>query len=182
MDLAGSGNLVAVGQSLYSQTMSTPSRLFRIPDPRRLAVRLALGVSRISRGMTLGVRAVLLKDDQVVLVRHSYLPGWHFPGGGVEAGESFHQAMVREAREEAAIELTGPADLFGVYRNGPANPRDHVALYVCRNWEQPVPPKPNLEIRACELFTLDGLPEDITAGTNARLLEIRDGVDPATDW
>jgi ADP-ribose pyrophosphatase YjhB (NUDIX family) len=132
--------------------------------------------------MTLGVRAVLLKEDQVVLVRHSYMPGWHFPGGGVEAGESFHAAMVREIREEAGAELTGPADLFGVYRNGPANPRDHVALFICRHWQQPVSPKPNLEIRACETFPLDALPEGMTPGTFARLAEIRDNLDPSVDW
>ena len=48
---------------------------------------------RLVRGMTLGVRAVVLDDDnRVFLVKHIYVAGWHLPGGGVEAGESFGEA------------------------------------------------------------------------------------------
>ena len=144
---------------------------------------MALGAARFGRGMTLGVRGMLLKDDGIVLVRHSYLPGWYLPGGGVEAGESLYEALERELREEAGAVLSRPAELFGVYRNKRSDPRDHVALYVCRHWEQPEPPKvPNLEIRACEIFSLDGLPEDATAGTKARIAEVHGGLDPAADW
>ena len=50
--------------------------------------RAYLAYARLSRGMTLGVRGLLIKDDRVVLVKHSYVPGWYLPGGGVEPGES----------------------------------------------------------------------------------------------
>lgn len=66
--------------------------------------------------MTLGVRAVVIdKSDSVLLVRHGYVAGWHFPGGGVEAGETCTQALARELEEEARVALTGPPVLHGLF-------------------------------------------------------------------
>ena len=66
---------------------------------------------RFARGMTLGVRAVVLDgDNRVFLVRHSYVSGWHLPGGGVEVGETFREALRRELAEEGRIELTATPD------------------------------------------------------------------------
>jgi len=62
--------------------------MFRIPQ------KLFLFFERHRRGMTLGIRvAVLDGADKVFLIRHSYVPGWHFPGGGVEPGETIRQAL-----------------------------------------------------------------------------------------
>ena len=145
--------------------------------------RVFLAYSRLSRGMTLGVRAALLKDGQVVLVRHTYVSGWFLPGGGVEVGESVADALVREIAEEAGAVLTGAAELFAIYRNAHADPRDHVALYVCRSWEQRhALTLPNREIVASSLFPLDALPADTSTGTRARLREILEGVPRSSDW
>jgi ADP-ribose pyrophosphatase YjhB (NUDIX family) len=149
----------------------------------RLLQRAILAYGRVSRGMTLGVRAVLLQDGRVMLVKHGYLPGWYLPGGGVEAGETLGEALVREIAEEAGAALTAPPLLFGIYRNAKASPRDHVALFVCRHWTAAATPHiPNREILAAELFPLDALPDDVTPATLARLREVIEGLAPAADW
>ena len=150
---------------------------------QRFRQRAFLAFSRFSRGMTLGVRAVLLKERHVVLVKHTYLSGWYLPGGGVEAGESFGEALAREISEEAGAVLTGPAELFAIYRNAHADPRDHVAHFVCRSWEQDGTLRlPNHEILASELFPLDALPPGTTEATKARLREVIGGETPSLDW
>jgi ADP-ribose pyrophosphatase YjhB (NUDIX family) len=149
----------------------------------RLLQRGMFAYGRFARGMTLGVRAILLKEDRVLLVRHSYLPGWYFPGGGVEAGETVADALTREIAEEAGASLTGPAELFGIYRNSEANRRDHVALFVCRQWTSDAAFRvPNLEIAALDLFPVEDLPPDTTQATRSRLHEVLSGEPPAADW
>ena len=132
--------------------------------------------------MTLGVRAMLIDGDSILLVKHTYLPGWYLPGGGVEPGESLGEALAREIREETGAELTGPAALFGMYRH-PAPPRrDHIALYVCREWKHGAEQTTSREILAAELFPLARLPADAAPSTIARLGEVLSGNPPATDW
>jgi len=154
-----------------------------LPKHQQFRQRIFLAYSRLTRGMTLGVRAVLLQDKKVVLVRHTYVSGWYLPGGGVEVGESTADALTREIAEEAGAVLTGPAELFGIYRNAHADLRDHVALYVCRAWERRGKLKlPNREILASELFSFDALPADTSSGTRTRLREVLGGVPPSPDW
>ena len=151
--------------------------------PRRLLARALTAYGRLARGMTLGVRGMLLKDGRVLLVRHGYVPGWYLPGGGVEAGETALGALAREIQEETGAVLTGTPQLFWLYRQGGVDPNHHVALFVCRDWQEGgVPFVPNLEIAAAALFPLDCLPEDATPATRARLREVSSGSSPAADW
>jgi ADP-ribose pyrophosphatase YjhB (NUDIX family) len=147
----------------------------------RLLQRAYLAASRLSRGMTLGVRAMLVRDGAVLLVRHSYVPGWYFPGGGVEAGEAVVEALKREVREETGAALTAPPALFGVFRHPEPPRRDHIVVYVCRDWEEG-PRARGIEIVAAELFPIDRLPSDAAPSTVARLREWMSGEPPATDW
>ncbi len=151
--------------------------------PIHFPTRLYLTYSRFRRGMTLGVRAAVFdRDGGVLLVRHSYIRGWYMPGGGVEKRETIRQAMERELLEEGGIRLSAAPALFGLYHNTLASPRDHVALYVCREWEQARPPPRNLEIVDSGFFAPGGLPAGTTDATRRRLDEIAGRTEPAAEW
>ncbi|MCA0399376.1 MAG: NUDIX domain-containing protein [Proteobacteria bacterium] len=133
--------------------------------------------------MTLGVRAAVLDGEgRVFLVRHSYIPGWHLPGGGVERGQHLRAALEAELREEGNILLEGEPHLFAVYHNKIAAPRDHVALYVVRHFRQSAPRLRDREIVEAGFFSLGALPEGTTPATRRRLAEIMDGRTPDPCW
>jgi ADP-ribose pyrophosphatase YjhB (NUDIX family) len=139
--------------------------------------------ARFTRGMTLGVRAVALSTEgHVFLVRHTYVEGWHLPGGGVDPGETLDQAMRRELREEANVHAEGPATLVGVYLNRMASPRDHVAVYLVKDVAQHAPKPPDREIAESGFFPVDVLPEGTTPGTRRRIAEALGGSPPPTEW
>ncbi len=127
----------------------------------------------VSRGMTLGVRALVLDGDEAVfLVRHSYTPGWHLPGGGVEPGETLLQALEKELREEGNIVMDAPPDLHGIFFNRKTSARDHVAVYVVKEFHQTSPHAADREIIEARFFPLNALPETVTAATKLRINEV----------
>lgn len=141
---------------------------------RRSLVQRAMHLwFRFARPMTLGVRVALLHPVHgVFLVRHTYVGGWHMPGGGIEPGETALQAAAREVSEECNIVMRGEPQLRGFHFNVTASDRDHVALYVCRDFDQTSPRGPDREIAEARYFPLDGLPRDLSRATRDRLAEI----------
>jgi 8-oxo-dGTP pyrophosphatase MutT (NUDIX family) len=138
---------------------------------------------RIARGMTLGVRGLVLDgDNKVFLVKHSYVSGWHLPGGGVEVGETFLEALRRELMEEGRIELSDEPPLHGVFFNVHVSPRDHVAVYVVRQFRQDRMPDPNHEIVECGFYDAAALPAETTKGTRLRIAEVLDGQPRSATW
>jgi 8-oxo-dGTP pyrophosphatase MutT (NUDIX family) len=138
---------------------------------------------RMSRGLTLGVRGLVIDEHgRIFLVKHTYMRGWHLPGGGVEPGESVVEALARELKEEGNIEVLDAPALGGVYFHSGVSHRDHVVLFVVREFRQPAPPVPDHEIMAHGFFALDALPEDTTAATRARIAEMIMGAPVSPRW
>lgn len=149
---------------------------------RRRAIRMLHLYFRFSRGMTLGVRAACFDEaGRIFLVRHTYVPGWYMPGGGVEVAETAADALAKELREEGNLELTGPPELFHVYLNDVVSRRDHVLLYRA-NVRQTHPRLPDREIAESGFFELDKLPEDTTRATLHRLAELRGEKEISHRW
>ena len=133
--------------------------------------------------LTLGVRLLALDDaGRVFLVRHSYLPGLHLPGGAVDPGESCRAAAAREAAEEGGLVLAGPPALFQVYMNPTGGRHDHVVLYVARGVRQDRARPPSLEIVASGFHPADPPPADATRATRDRLAEVLGALPPSERW
>jgi 8-oxo-dGTP pyrophosphatase MutT (NUDIX family) len=155
----------------------------RLTPWQRFRTRLHLLVTALRKRMTVGVRVVLLDGRRVLLVKHTYIPGWQFPGGGVEPGETAETAAAREALEETGFACDGRPVLHGLFLNRIAGGRrDHVAVYIWRDFRNQIEFAPNLEIAECRWFDVDALPPDVGAGTARRLREIFDKAKPDSEW
>ncbi|MCB1368197.1 MAG: NUDIX domain-containing protein [Rhodobacteraceae bacterium] len=150
---------------------------------RKVFNRLLHGYFQVTRGLTIGVRAVLRFDDgKFLLVRHTYVPGWHFPGGGVEKGLTTRHTLDKELRQETGLELVGNPKLHGVFFNPAVSKQDHVLVYLC-NFKGVLSEKPtSMEIAEVGLFGLNDLPAGTDPGTERRIREIVDGVEPRDEW
>ena len=161
-----------------------PPRLQRLRRTCEPLIRRAMHLYwRFSRSATLGARALVIDGQgRIFLVKHSYVDGWHLPGGGVETGETVAEALTRELAEEGNIRLTAAPILHAVYFNRRLSRRDHVALFVVRDFVQDAAPRPNHEIIAHGFFALDALPEDAGRATRARIAEILGGAPVSELW
>jgi len=145
--------------------------------------RVMHGYWRFARGLTLGVRAIVLDGQgRVFLVQHSYIAGWHLPGGGVEPGETMADALRRELKEEGNIDCIGDPELHGLYFNRRVSRRDHVALFVVREFRQEAAPVPNHEIVAHGFFAPDALPPETSLATRARVAEVLESKPLSPHW
>jgi 8-oxo-dGTP pyrophosphatase MutT (NUDIX family) len=131
-----------------------------------------------------GAAAALVLDPEgrVCLIRHSYVAGWHLPGGGVEPGETLHESLARELWEETGLTLRETPPVFAVYLNAAMARRDHVALYVVRETEPSGHVPSAVEILEQGFFPLDALPAGTTAATRRRIDEVTRGLPPDPYW
>ena len=148
-----------------------------------LLMRLHHFVSRFIKPKTLGVQGIVLSpDSRVFLVRQTYHGGWHFPGGGVETGETLREALRSELKEEAAIEVLGRPKLHGVFFNDLYSRRDYISVFVVTEYRVLGDRTPDWEIAEAGFFGIEDLPPDTTPETRRRLEEILQDREPAEHW
>jgi ADP-ribose pyrophosphatase YjhB (NUDIX family) len=123
-------------------------------------------VLQLIKPMTHGVRALMVQDGQVLLVKHTYEDKWFLPGGLVEKGETLDQAIRREAREEVGAELMDLA-LFGVYTNFKNGWHDHITVFLSRDFS--LNGQMDHEIEAVDFFPLEELPPNVSEGSKNRI-------------
>ncbi|MER8368727.1 NUDIX domain-containing protein [Mesorhizobium sp. M1378] len=165
-------------------TAPDPEQVLRQTGWPGLRARLFHLYFVLRRPMTLGVRGLIhdRASNSVFLIRHTYVPGWQLPGGGVEPGETMIEALARELFEEGNIALTGPPVLKSLHFNRRASRRDHVGLYLVEEFNQTAPKLPDREIAEAGFFSLDRLPEGTTPATLRRIAEILGGQPALLYW
>ena len=97
-------------------------------------------MSRLSPWPVVAVGAIVWKQDRFLLIRRGTPPrqgGWSIPGGRQEAGETVHEAVHREIREEAGIEI----DIAGIVtvvdlidRDGPEIKHHYTVIDMLADW------------------------------------------------
>jgi 8-oxo-dGTP pyrophosphatase MutT (NUDIX family) len=148
----------------------------------RARLKLQRPILRWMRSMTMGARtAVIDENGRFLLVKHTYSPGWIFPGGGIESGESAVESAIREIREEANVVAKGELQLHGVFSNHREMLDDHLIFYVLRSFEV-LPFKPNSEIADARFFTVEELPATVTGGSRRRIAELTGHAPISREW
>lgn len=141
---------------------------------RRFGLRVGYRVLRMSwrlrHPVSLGVRLLLVDDGEILLVKHTYRPGWFLPGGRPDRGESLAHTARREAQEEAGVQTDG-VELLGMVSHLPSWRSDHVAIFRANSFDRQ--PTSSGEIERVEMFSLNALPDDTSDEARAVLQKLR---------
>ncbi len=89
--------------------------LIKPGDPKRLVCQECGFIHYLDPKVAVGT--IFAEDGKLVLLRRAIEPGygkWVFPGGYVDRGEKLESAAIREAREEAGVDVSIDG-LIGVY-------------------------------------------------------------------
>ncbi len=135
-----------------------------------LAITLRNGWWWVTRPLLVGVRIVVVRGDDVLLVRHrSGRTPWSLPGGGVGKREPLAQAAWRECYEETGARVQIER-LHGVFENFYLGVTNYIAVFIATA-NDTLEPRDRMEIAEARFFPLDALPPDIEPGSARRITE-----------
>ena len=121
---------------------------------------------------SVGVRILVINSkNEILLVEHTYVDGWHFPGGGVNRNESMHAAAKRELWEESGVIATKTLSIFNIYHHDIHGVTDYPILFVTSDFQNDPNAVLSPEIKQAKWFSLNALPSTITQSTQNRINE-----------
>lgn len=128
----------------------------------------------IARPTLLGVRALVVRGDEVLLIRHrGGATPWSLPGGAVDPGERMEEGARREIYEEAGVTAEFQR-VLGVYDAFRDNYVNYIIVFVFSAQREPLPPR-SVEIAEARFFPFEGLPDGLDPGSRRRIAEYRAG-------
>ncbi|MGH6889263.1 MAG: NUDIX domain-containing protein [Rhizomicrobium sp.] len=141
-----------------------------MPFLHRASLALKLAAHAWRTPVCLGTNAIVERPGgTIVLVRHRYMPGLSFPGGGVAAGEPPEVGIARELKEEIGLVRAAEIEFFGLYTRKVGWTTNVIALYCVRGGE--IEFRPSLEISEMVCIDPHAPPEDTSPATVRRLAE-----------
>lgn len=120
---------------------------------------------QVTRAQGLGVRGLVVRGDEVLLVRHraGVLP-WGLPGGAVAPHETLQEAVQREVLEESGCRVQ-VEHLYGVFSSTIGGFRDCVLVFVCTPLSTLQPPVHDIEIAEARYVPLQSPPPGTSSDT-----------------
>ena len=148
---------------------------------RRAGLAFGLGVRALITPVAFGTNAIVDdKGGRVLLVRHSYMSGWHLPGGGVGVGEPPAVAVLRELTEEIGLVQSAGPEFLGLFTRKFGWVTNLVALYRVPQAQFAV--VPNFEIREVGWADPASPPDKTAPGARRRLAEFASHAPPSPYW
>jgi 8-oxo-dGTP pyrophosphatase MutT (NUDIX family) len=148
----------------------------------QILYRVRKTLFRICRVRTRGAKVMVFNPaGELLLIRNTYGPThlWVLPGGGIGRRETPEAAGAREVKEEVGLEvarLTRVSEHF----NGAEGKRDTITLFTAH--ADGTPRIDRLEVAEARFFSLDALPQTVSAATLRRIAEHRRERSPDGRW
>ena len=166
---------------MSAQTSPLSLAVSDMPFLHRATLALSLAVRAYRTPVCFGTNAVVEQaDGTVILVRHRYMPGLCFPGGGVDAGEPPVQAVQRELKEELGVTRVESVEFLGLYTRKIWWTTNVITLFRVRG--AVVNFKPSLEISEIVAVDPHSPPAGTSPGVRRRLAELTGAAPGGPYW